>query len=253
VRSPGCGVSMTMLGQSGIALRAPTGELLLVDPYFSDYLREELGLARIAPVVLDPETTAVTTVVSTHWHPDHLDPPTCRTLARSSPAMTFLAPPGCVTRLLGWGIAEDRVVSIERGGTATSGPFTVHAEYARHEVPGWITEDAVSLVLDVSGIRIYHSGDTEYDARLRAARRLGPFAVGLFVINGTGGNMNALEAAFLAHQLGPALAVPVHYDLWAPEGYGPGATLDPGDFTAACKRLGGPSTRVLGVGETLEL
>ncbi len=246
-------VELTALGQSGYALRAESGELLLVDPYLSDYVEEELGAARIAPAVLDIESAAAIALVATHWHPDHLDPPTCRALARTQPDLVFVGPPSNRSRLLGWGIAPEQVVTLEREDSVTLGPFTVHGGFARHEVPGWLAEDALSLVLEVDGARIFHSGDTEYDARLLTARRHAPFDLGLFVINGTGGNMNAPEAALLAHELAPALAVPCHYDMWRPEDYGHEATLDPKIFEDYCRRLGGPPTCVLQVGTTHQL
>ncbi len=247
------GVDVTWLGQSGYSVRAPGGDVCLIDPYLSEYVLEELGVPRVAPIVLDPATAKVDVVVATHWHQDHLDRRTLVPLAAANPELRVVGPPSNTSRLGGWGIEAARIVPLERGASATVGPFTFHAVFARHEVPGWLAEDAIGVVVDVAGVRIYHSGDTEYDARILAVRQLGPFDLALFVSNGTGGNMNALEAALLAHQLAPELAVPNHYGMWAPEHYGPGATLDPELFVATCARLGGPPTRVLELGETLTL
>jgi L-ascorbate 6-phosphate lactonase len=116
-----------------------------------------------------------------------------------------------------------------------------------------LTEDALALVVEFDGLRVFVSGDTEYDTRILSVRRRAPFDLGLFVINGSGGNMNALEAALLAHQLAPATAIPTHYGMWPPENYGPDATLDPAVFVDTCARLGGPDTYVMRVGERLEL
>jgi L-ascorbate metabolism protein UlaG (beta-lactamase superfamily) len=74
--------------------------------------------------------------------------------------------------------------------------------------------------------------------------------VALVPINGVGGNLNAYEAALLVWHVAPKVAVPMHYDMWAPEGFGPGATLDPETFAEACRRLGAEAeVRVLTVGE----
>jgi hypothetical protein len=54
--------------------------------------------------------------------------------------------------------------------------------------------------------------------------------VGLFVINGTGSNMNLREAAFLAAELDVGVAIPMHYGMWQREKYGLEATLDPDEF-----------------------
>lgn len=253
------GATLMWLGQAGYALESADGELCLIDPYLSEYVLEELGTPRIAPVVLDPATTRATCVIATHWHHDHLDLPTCQQLAQAHPETRFVGPSSIVARLMGRGVARDRIVTLERGETVTVGPFTVHGTFARHEVTGFLTEDALGLVVETSGVRIFHSGDTEYDARCLAAHRLGPFDAGIFVSNGSGGCMNAREAALMATALEPAVAIPCHYGMWEPEGYGswsaedgPGApTLDPRLFVDTCARLGGPPTRLLDHGERL--
>jgi L-ascorbate 6-phosphate lactonase len=253
--------TLTWLGQAGYALEAADGQLCLIDPYLSDYVLEELGTPRIAPVVLDPSSTSATCVAITHWHHDHLDLPTCEALAATNPQTIFVGPSSIVFRLLGRGIARDRIVTLEREETTAVGPFTLHGTFARHEVPGFLTEDAIGLVVETGGVRILHSGDTEYDARCLAVRRHGPFDAGLFVSNGSGGCMNAREAALMASALEVGVAIPCHYGMWAPEGYGawsgqdgPGApTLDPQLFVDTCAQLGGPRTRVLEHGEPLAL
>jgi L-ascorbate 6-phosphate lactonase len=116
-----------------------------------------------------------------------------------------------------------------------------------------LVEDAISVTVEVAGRRIYHSGDTEYDSRIYAIRDRGPIDVGLFVINGTGGNMNSREAAFLAAELGVGTAIPMHYGMWRPEKYGPGATLDPHEFAHRFQALTGRPGLVLEHGKATVL
>ena len=72
----------------------------------------------------------------------------------------------------------------------------------------------------------------------------------LVPINGVGGNMNAHEAALLAWQVAPRIAVPMHYGMWPAEQYGPGATLDPETFRDTLTRLGSETAaQVLEPGE----
>lgn len=252
-------VGLTWIGQAGYAIEAPDGQVCLLDPYLSEFALEELGLPRVAPIVLDPATTHVDVVAITHSHHDHLDLTTCRALAGANPDVVFVGPSSIVARLVGRGVRRERIVTVERGESVEVGPFAFHGCYARHEVRGWLTEDALAFVVEVGGTRILHSGDTEYDPRCLAVHERGPFDVGIFVANGSGGCMNALEAALMAHQLAPAVAIPCHYGMWAPEGYGPGhspdgrPTLDPRLFAEACAKLGGPTTRVLELGERVDL
>lgn len=252
-------VGVTWIGQAGYAIEAPGGELCLLDPYLSEFALEELGLPRVAPIPLDPASTRADVVAITHTHHDHLDLTTCRALASANPALVFVGPSSIVARLVGRGIRPEQIVTVERGETVTVGAFTFHGHYARHEVAGWLTEDALAYVIEVGGARILHSGDTEYDQRCLAVHARAPFDVGIFVTNGTGGNMHALEAALMAAQLAPAVAIPCHYGMWAPEAYGSGhapggrATLDPQLFADACAKLGGPAVRVLELGERLDV
>jgi L-ascorbate metabolism protein UlaG (beta-lactamase superfamily) len=77
-----------------------------------------------------------------------------------------------------------------------------------------------------------------------------PIDVMLVPINGVGGNMNAHEAALLAWQIAPRIAIPMHYGMWEDADYGPGATLDPESFRQTLAKLGGTSeVRVLSPGE----
>jgi L-ascorbate metabolism protein UlaG (beta-lactamase superfamily) len=95
--------------------------------------------------------------------------------------------------------------------------MTISATPARHLVPGFLAEDAVGVVVEMDGSLIYHSGDTEYDRSLLQARDRGALSAALVSINGTGGNMNPIEAACLVAQLRPACAVPMHFGLWESE------------------------------------
>jgi len=246
-------VQIRWLGQGGYEIAAPDGATLMIDPYLSDEVERELGNARVVPAPVAVDEAAPTVVVATHWHPDHLDPELARSLGRRAAPTTWLGPSSNASRLVGWGVAQDLVVDLDRDDQRTVGPFTVRAGFARHDVPGWLCEDAISVAVEVAGVRIFHTGDTEYDARVLAMRDHGPYDVGLFVMNGTGGCMNVYEAALMAHQMAPRIAVPCHYGLWSTAGYGEGATLDPQQFVDVCARLGGPDTRVLEHGGTLRV
>src|SRR5205823_1462808 len=126
---------------------------------------------------------------------------------------------------------------------------------------GLLTEDAVGYLLDIGGVRLYHSGDSEYDHTMRAVANA-DVDVMLVCINGTAGNMNAHEAALLAWQVRPRVVVPMHFGLWVDEGYTnlggdplrePGgslrepqeATLDPRIFVDTYRKLGGEAEVVI--------
>lgn len=240
-------ISIWWLGQAGFALKTAADKLLLIDPYLSDYCRQEWGAVRKLPPPLQPDELQPDLVVASHWHPDHLDPPTFRAFARVASTRVG-GPPSCVMRLRVWGVPDDQLALVASGGDPLSiGDMRVHAAPARHDVPGILTEDAVGFLCDLGGVRVYHSGDTEYDHTMRALARAN-IDVMLVCVNGTAGNMNAHEAALLAWQLSPRVVVPMHFGLWVDEGYtnlGGEATLDPDIFIQTYRKLGGQAEVVV--------
>lgn len=72
--------------------------------------------------------------------------------------------PGRASRLSAWA----------RPRSSTTSRIT--AVPARHEsgIPGWEVPDAIGLLIEAEGLRIYHTGDTEYDLRLGARLRQKP-------------------------------------------------------------------------------
>lgn len=245
------------LGGTGMVLKTAAGTQIHIDPYFSNCVSGIFGMDRATPPPVPVEHANPDLVVATHWHEDHLDPEGLPTLAGLSPCR-FLCPPSCRSRLMGWGVAGERITAFETGASHEFRDLKITAVPARHVagIAGWEVPDAIGLLIEVDGLCIYHTGDTEYDLRLRA---LG-FApsrtidVMMTVINGVGGNMNAHEAALLAWHLHPGILIPMHHVLWKNFTGGPQATLDPMLMTSTYRALGG-NARVcaLAVGEGIEL
>lgn len=245
------------LGGTGFVFKTPAGTQVYVDPYFSNCVAQIFGVERAFAPPVTAEQARPDLLLATHWHEDHLDPAGLPIVARASQAQ-FLAPPSCVSRLLGWGVPRERVAGLRAGESTTFRDLTITAVPARHNagVPGWECDDAIGLLLDFGGLRVYHSGDTEYDLRLRALAygQQRPIDVCMLVINGAGGNMNAHEAALLAWQLGSHTVVPMHHILWRDFTGGEQATLDPQLLADTYRRLGGAGqVRALAVGEGLAL
>ena len=226
------------LGGSGFAFKTPAGTQIYVDPYLSDAARAIFGLARAFPAPIADEDARPDVVICTHWHEDHLDPEAIPIIARHSAATRFVMPPSAMARALSWGVARERIAPLAVGESLTIRDVTISHVPARHEpgIAGWEVPDAMGVILEAAGLQIYHTGDTEYDLRLRAMAGRGIDAISA-CINGTGGNMDAHEAALLAWRLGARLAVPMHHRLWAenPEG----VTVDPRLFAGTYRALGG--------------
>jgi L-ascorbate 6-phosphate lactonase len=222
------------LYQSGLLVKSPHGAVIAIDPYLSDAVLRSYRLPRNVPPPLDPAEAEPDALLATHSHEDHLDPDSIRPLL-SSPRSRFVGPPMAVGKVLAAGIAAERTAPVARGDVVSVSDLTVRAVHARHTFAPEPTPDAVGFVVECGGVSLYHSGDTEYDSEIVLDTR--GVTASFISINGTGGNMNAHEAALLAWRQGAGLAVPFHYGLWRDADYGEGATLDPGLFVGTYRRL----------------
>ena len=236
-------VLLCWLGQAGFVLRAGS-TLVLIDPYLSDEAEREAGIRRVVAPPLAADDLTPTVLLVTHAHIDHFDLPTIRTYAAAG--QTDLAAPGTTVQRAvaraGW--KRERAVAMRPGDRVEVGGLEIAATFARHSDADLLTLDSLGFLFTLGGITVWHAGDTEYDARLRRVAPPGAIDLAILPINGTGGNMNAHEAALLAWQLDVRRAMPMHFGLWATEDYTydglePDATLDPEMFAGTLERLGG--------------
>ncbi|HEY8677232.1 MAG TPA: MBL fold metallo-hydrolase [Candidatus Dormibacteraeota bacterium] len=232
-------IAYAWLGQAGYLMKTSAGLTVMIDPYFSDEVEKLEGHKRVFPPPITADELRPDVLLVSHGHLDHFDEPTISSLA-SSGGTLLVAPASCISRAKGLGWPASRVRSLEPGRSATKGGLRITATFARHTWP-----DAIGFLLDIDGLRLWHSGDTEYDQRLRALATA-KIDVAFICINGGGGNMNAHEAALLASELKPRTAVPMHYGLWAAKDYryggaAPDATPDPKLFESTLRKL---STRI---------
>jgi L-ascorbate metabolism protein UlaG (beta-lactamase superfamily) len=196
---------------------------------------------RMTARVVDPaQLDFVDVVTSSHNHTDHLDAETLVPLLRVNPAMTMVVPEvnrQFVAQRLNVAPARLRGIRIGIGEAihVAEGAFQIEAVPAAHEA---LEEQFVGYVVRCGPWTIYHSGDTlVYDGLAERLRPLG-VDVALLPINGraperrVAGNMNANEAAALAHAIGARTVIPCHYEMFTFN------TADPADLAAACARLG---------------
>ena len=235
------------LGGSGFIFKTPAGRQVWIDPYLSDVVKTMFGVARAFPPPITTAEAAPDFVISTHWHEDHLDPGCIPELARRRPNAKFIMSPGAMAHAVSWGLPPSQITTLVPGQTLDLGDVKLTAIVARHEagVPGWEVPDAFGVIMDFGGVRIYHTGDTDYDARIHRAVAATPLVLATLCINGSVGNMNAHEAALLAWHLDARTLIPHHHLLWSREKIPAFETLDPNLFAETYRKLGGAAKVIL--------
>ena len=243
-------VHIWWLYQAGFVIKSPGGTMIAIDPYLSESVQASYGIGRGVPAPLTAEEVELDAVLATHPHDDHLDPD-CVTAFAACERTAFVGPPSAAKIARGGGFPGSRTHPLRRGDRVQIGDIEIAAVMARHMFEEEPTPDAVGYVITVAGWRVYHSGDTEYDARIVDDTE-DQVDVSLICMNGTAGNMDVDEAAVLAWRQRPKLAVPMHFGLWRDEDYGPGATLDPARFVEVYHRLApGADVEVPRIGEPI--
>lgn len=251
-------MSLWWLGQSGVLVHYD-GVCIAIDPYLSDSLTHKYATTnkphvRMTARVVDPALLAMVSVVtSSHNHTDHLDAETIGPMRQANPALAVLCSAANVD------FAQQRLGMMPTGlvlGTPyTHGPFVIHAVPAAHnqrEQDDAGHERYIGIVVEVGGVTIYHSGDTlRYDGMAELLRRW-EIDVAMLPINGNNpsrgvaGNLDGVEAAQLAYDIGAQLVVPCHYDMFAFN------TADPALFVDTARQLGQPY-QVMQAGECLNM
>lgn len=247
---------VTWLGQAGFQLQAGD-EQVLIDPFFSPHR----GRA-YAPRPDWGALARTTVVLCTHEHEDHLDAPFLLQLAETGarPAVIVPAPVRSATASAGIEatvlLGAEPARAIERGGVVVRPVPAYHGRGGDEPVAYGFNHatDAsgavryLGYVVELGGVRVYHSGDTlVYPEMAEILRALQPDVM-LLPINGrdfmrerTGcvGNLNEDEAAWLCGEVGPRYAIPMHYDAM-------GDNLgDVGRFVATLRANGAPVTAVV--------
>lgn len=246
------------LGQSGYAIRSRNG-LLVIDPYLSEHLTTKYAGTSKPHVRMTEapfrggELARADLVLASHKHSDHMDPGTLPDLMRASPAATLIVPCSLFDHARSLGIEHEQIIAMEAGDLHAQTGFLIRAIPSAHEELD-IDADGRHLyfgyVIEVDGLRLYHSGDTIVYDDLAGWLGPDPFDVMFLPVNGRDpargvpGNMTAAEAVDLAATVRPRFVVPHHYDMFTFN------TVPVTDFEAEAARLpAGVTPKVLRCGE----
>lgn len=214
-------VQLRWLGQSSFIIDAAEGQIGL-DLYLSDHLATKYRGSdkphdRLHACPIGPrDLCGLTWVFASHKHSDHLDPGSIADVLEAAPTARVVLPEPIVDyAVTDLGLSPDRLVGAAPGDHV--GPFRLLP--AAHPEP---SPSFLSTIVEVSGLRVFHSGDTVCFHDLRDALvRTRPDVV-LLPANGrvaehlgTPPNMSLEESVELAQSCGSPLLIPHHYDLFA--------------------------------------
>lgn len=226
-------ITIKHLGQAGYSI-STDDVCIIIDPYLSYSVDDgDKWVRKYAPPVLPENIINADYVFMSHDHLDHVDPETLLGIAEASPDCRFAASASfAVERLTEIGISADRIISLE-----SDVPFEITDGISVTPIPAAHEElhpcnsggfEELGFIIDICGKRIYHGGDTCVYNGL--CERIGGVDVGILPVNGRDeerhkmnciGNMNADEAALLAHEAEIGLVIPSHWELYELNGETP--------------------------------
>ena len=246
----GRSASLTWYGQAGFRLAAGNSRVL-IDPFLTG--RPD---RRYQPPAAAADFADVTLVLCTHEHVDHLDLPFLREFCAVNSGARIVVPLPVVEIAVAGGIDRARLAGAVPGEELHDRDVSVHPVPALHGIGGdepvvyEFASDSgpvrfLGYVLEIGGIRFYHSGDClVYPELPGTLSALAPDVL-MIPINGRDhmreargivGNMNETEAAWLCAQVGPSYVIPMHYECIA------GNTGNPGHFTTLIRDSETPAT-----------
>ncbi len=210
-------LAVCWLGQAGFLLKDGGGRQVVIDPYLTNCGERMRGFKRLSAMLLRPEELTPEYYIVTHLHFDHFDYDAIPILIRRQNPPLFLGPGSCQKQLLKMGLSPDRCIRLDRGETYSDEFITVQAVTADH---GTMAPDAIGLLLEMGGHRMYFSGDTAFHESIcRQVRAFEP-EVAMLSVNGRFGNLNAAEGAKAAKLCGVRYAIPCHCWTFAEHGGG---------------------------------
>jgi L-ascorbate metabolism protein UlaG (beta-lactamase superfamily) len=238
---PGC-LAIWGMGQMGVALKGDDTGVIYIDLCLSDVTAERFNaefFQRAFPPPVDPaEIINATYVLCSHEHLDHADPLTLGPLAQASPEAKFV--------ISGWtqGVLDEadiapgrRIVpptdsTIQLGNARLTAIPAAHYDLD-HDERGyrWL-----GFVIEWNGVTFYHSGDTlVYPGYLERLKVLPRADVAMVAANGRDvykeqygviGNLQPIEVAWLAKELGWDMLIGGHNDLFSWNTLAAGALAD---------------------------
>ncbi len=218
-----------------------------IDLYLSDACRGADGsFKRLTLAPCEVKDLALDYLISTHDHGDHFDVDSVPKMLEINEKMKIICPSSVITFADNMGLDMSRFIRLDRGMQFQEEVFCLQAVTADH---GEETPDAIGVIFNIAGKRIFFAGDGTWHENYQELT-LGEkgFDVMMVAINGQYGNPDSGQAADIASMLEAKLVIPCHYWMFMEHGG------DPQTFVNACLEKHPPlHPIVLAVGEEYTL
>ena len=209
-------VGVFFLGQAGYVLKTSNGNLIAIDPYLSNCCERYFGFNRLMPDILSPSELNFSYLVVSHSHYDHFDPDSVPVLLSNGKTQLICAKDVLVEcERLG---IKNNITTLAVGDVALRNEVKITAVKCDH---GELAPDAVGLIIEVDGKKIYYMGDTAYRPEYLDDEIFKDIDLLILPINGAFGNLNETQATLISKKLKPALTIPCHYWNFAEHGGNP--------------------------------
>lgn len=216
-----------------------------IDLYMSNCCMNEKGeFKRLTPPPFPADAIKMDYLISSHHHGDHLDMGSLEEWFAKNADLKLIGPDSSLAEAEKL-IPRDKMIALGRGGKLDIGSdISLDGLYCDH---GEQSDDAIGVVLNLGGLRVYFTGDMQYRADIVEATGAKDIDALLIPINPAFGNPGAQGAAKMTKAISPGIVVPCHFWLFKEHGCG-----DPGSFERECSEIS-PDTevRVLAIGEKL--
>lgn len=205
------------LGQAGFILKDSNGKLVAIDLYLSDCVERYDGFKRLMPKLLCPNDLVYDIIITTHAHYDHFDIDAVPLMMENEQTI-LLAAYDCKVECEKYHVNPGRTIYLREGDNYTLDDINITAVFCDHGVN---TPDAIGLLIEIGGKRVYVAGDTSLhlDEGMKIAKE--NVDVMIVPINGAFGNLNEMDAVSLCEVVQPKLVIPCHYWCFAEHGGNP--------------------------------
>lgn len=200
-------LKLTFAGQAGFILQTEDTYKVGIDLYLSDCCNRYFGLKRLLPYIFDPMELELDLLIATHAHYDHFDPDSIP-LMMASGRTKLLCACDCKEEAEKLHLDESRITYLKEGDVFENTHVKITAMPCDH---GEEAPQAIGLLIEAGGKRIYIAGDTCYREDYFTQEALAGADVFIMPINGAFGNLNEREGAKAAGIIKAKRTIPCHF------------------------------------------